>query len=269
MGLFKTAMRPALLIIRFVVIASLGLVTPVGVLSAEPEEGGSGEQIERERLATRLAARIEARLNHRFKAISVNLDIRPGVHELLLDEGTAMYVLGDSEHFILGSLYRFNEGESPTNITESESRKPVRMALLKTLRQEDLIIFPATGEHLANVTVFTDVDCGYCRKLHQQVPDLNAQGVEVRYAAFPRTGPDSVVAQKMIHAWCADDRQRAITLLKRGDAIDAQSCSHPVVEQYQLGQSLGVGGTPSLFTDDGRFTPGYLSTEELLDWLGI
>ena len=108
----------------------------------------------------------------------------------------------------------------------------------------------------ATITVFTDIDCGYCRKLHQDVPELNRLGVAVRYLAFPRAGIGSDSYDKAVSVWCADDQQKALTKAKAGKDIEMKTCVNPVAEQYGLVDAFGVTGTPAIFYEDGTLQAG-------------
>src|SRR5690606_36680131 len=135
---------------------------------------------------------------------------------------------------------------------------------------KEAIVFAPKGKAKAILNVFTDVDCGYCRLFHKEVPALNASGVEVRYFAFPRGGMQSPGATKMISAWCADDRQKAITELKNEKSIATNLCAdNPVADQYHMGNDFGVTGTPSLVLMDGTMIPGYKPAAELIEILGV
>jgi len=114
------------------------------------------------------------------------------------------------------------------------------------------------------VTVFTDVSCGYCRKLHSQIADYNKLGITVRYLAFPRAGVPSANADEMQAIWCAKDPLKAMTEAKAGKKVSAASCDAKIAEQYQLGNSFGVNGTPAIVLEDGNMIPGYQPPEDLL-----
>ena len=131
------------------------------------------------------------------------------------------------------------------------------------------ITFPAVGETKAKIAVFTDIDCGYCRKLHQEVPDMNKLGIEVSYLAYPRAGFGSDSYKKYVSAWCADDKLGAMTLAKNGKSIPSKNCDNPVDEQYHLGRAIGISGTPAIVLESGRLIPGYLSADKLGKALGI
>ena len=130
-----------------------------------------------------------------------------------------------------------------------------------------MIIFPAVGESRATLTVFTDVDCPYCRQLHGEIEALNGYGITVRYLAFPRTGLNTDIHAKMISTWCAADRKAMFTVAKRGGEVPAADCENPVAEQFLLGQELGVTGTPALVFEDGTLLPGYIPADTLADYL--
>jgi thiol:disulfide interchange protein DsbC len=134
---------------------------------------------------------------------------------------------------------------------------------------KDTVVFPTGGERKAVISVFTDVDCGYCQKLHREVPRLNELGVEVRYLAYPRAGIGSRSYQKIVSAWCAEDPNSAITALKSGQEIPDSDCTNPVAAQYELGQEVGVSGTPAIVLEDGRLLPGYLPADQLAQAIGI
>jgi thiol:disulfide interchange protein DsbC len=133
-----------------------------------------------------------------------------------------------------------------------------------------MIVFSPKGQVKASVTVFTDVDCGYCQKLHEEVPALNAKGIEVRYLAYPRAGIGSPSYNKIVSAWCANDQQDALTKLKRRQPIPTNICAgNPVAAQFALGGKMGVRGTPALVLESGRLLPGYMPADRLAAELGV
>ena len=122
----------------------------------------------------------------------------------------------------------------------------------------------------ATINVFTDIDCGFCRKLHKEVPSLNKLGIEVRYLAFPRAGVGSKSYQKAVTAWCADNPLTALTEYKNGVDKQIRECDkNPVAGQYQLGQTLGINGTPAIVLDDGTLVPGYRTADAIAKILGL
>ncbi|HEX7011676.1 MAG TPA: thioredoxin fold domain-containing protein [Steroidobacteraceae bacterium] len=189
-------------------------------------------------------------------------DIRPsvvkGVYEVPIGADVA-YVSADGRYLIAGDLY---EIDTRTNLTEA-TRLKTRTRMLAQVDRRDMIIFkPANVKH--SITVFTDVECGYCRKLHSQIAEINKLGIEVRYLAYPRGGPGSEDWRKMEAVWCSKDRNTALTKAKQGVEIKAGKCdASAVAQQFQLGEDLGVQGTPAIFTASGDYIGGYLPPVEL------
>ena len=119
------------------------------------------------------------------------------------------------------------------------------------------------------MTVFTDVDCSYCRKLHSEIAEYNRLGIRVRYVFYPRSGPGTESWRKAEAVWCSSDRQAALTLAKSGKELPVNaSCGPtPVARTYALGQELGMRGTPGIFTEHGDYFAGYYGPERLLQKL--
>ena len=169
------------------------------------------------------------------------------------------YVSGDGRFVLRGDLLNI---DGRRNLTE-EARSSMRVDVLQKLDKKDYIEFAPEKTDYA-IYVFTDIDCGYCRKLHRDVPELNKNGIAVRYLAFPRTGVDSLTGQEMSAVWCATDRKKAITSAKNDEEFAKRQCDNPVSKQYQLGQDLGVRGTPAIYLQDGTVLPGYVPPKELI-----
>lgn len=185
-----------------------------------------------------------------------------GVYEAKF--GTELiYVSADGRYFFSGDLI---DGTSRTNLSE-QSRTVERKEMLAKVEDKDAVIFKAKGEQKHLLTVFTDVDCGYCVKLHKEVNQLNEAGVSVRYLAYPRAGIGSESYKKVVNVWCADDKLDAMTKSKAGETIASKECDNPVAKEFELGQKLGVNGTPALFTEDGTMIPGYRPADQLVKML--
>ena len=191
----------------------------------------------------------------------------PGIVALELEGGTVFYGTEDGRYLFAGDLYEVGD-EDLVNLAE-QGRIGKRAKLMANVADNDALIFAPNGETKAIINVFTDVDCGYCRKLHQEVPELNELGIEVRYLAYPRAGVGSEAYEKYVSAWCADNPNDAITRLKAGETIPSKTCANPVAAQYELGRQVGVGGTPAIVLEDGRMLPGYVPAAELARTLGI
>ncbi len=188
-----------------------------------------------------------------------------GLYEVSVQNGQSVYVSRDAKFLIPGDLYESKE-EGLVNLGEAR-RNVVRRDRIAALDEKDMIVFAPEGERKATLTVFTDVDCPYCRKLHAEIEALNSYGIAVRYLAFPRTGLNTEIATKMISTWCAEDRNAMMTSAKRGGDVPAVDCDSPVEEQYQLGREVGVTGTPALVFDDGTIMPGYVEAPTLAKYL--
>jgi len=184
-----------------------------------------------------------------------------GIFEVEMGADTA-YVSADGRFLFSGDLY---DVASRTNLTEL-GRTTARSKALAKLDERDMIVFgPAAAKY--TITVFTDVECGYCRKLHGEIEQLNKLGVRVRYLAYPRAGPGTDDWDKMEAVWCAKDRNSAITKAKQGEMVKSAKCTAPVAKQYELGEELGVRGTPAIFTTSGDYIGGYLEPKEMLKQL--
>ena len=182
----------------------------------------------------------------------------PGMYEVLLGS-QILYLSEDGRYAMQGDVIDLEAGN---NLTENR-RNDLRADALKKVSESDMIVFPAAGDAKYQVSVFTDIDCGYCRKLHSEISAYNAKGITVRYMAFPRAGIDSESYRKAVSAWCADNPQEALTAAKLGEEIEEKTCPNPVASQYQLGQQMGVRGTPSIVLDNGEMVPGYMPAERL------
>ena len=171
-----------------------------------------------------------------------------------------IYMLPDGEHIILGDIFNISEGEAQS--TTEKDKDIFRKNKLNTSNLET-IDFLAKKEKYS-LTVFTDVDCGYCRKFHNEIGQYNNLGISIKYLAFPRAGIDSESYTKMVSAWCSDQADLSITLLKDNKSIPSNSCENSVAEQFELGRTLGITGTPALITQSGKLLPGYVPAQELL-----
>ncbi len=191
-----------------------------------------------------------------------------GIYQVAVTGGPVIYTTADADYMFAGDLYQVLPGQF-VNVAE-QGRAEKRREVLAGLDRNEMIVFPPSGETRAVVNVFTDVDCGFCRRFHQEVPALNRQGVEVRYLAYPRAGVGSGTYRKMVSAWCADEPREALARLKRGEAVAENLCDdNPVAEQFRLGREFGVTGTPSLVLMDGTLLAGYRPAPELLKILGL
>lgn len=181
-----------------------------------------------------------------------------GLYEVTIGQ-QLVYMSADGRFLVQGDLV---EVKTQRNLTEEE-RMGLRRAALNGLKEDDMIVYgPADAKHTVNV--FTDIDCPYCVKFHQEVPELTKNGIKVRYLAFPRAGIGSPSYRKAVSVWCAKDKNKALTDAKLGKHVESKDCENPVATEYRLGQRLGVNGTPALVLDNGQLVPGYVPAQRLV-----
>jgi thiol:disulfide interchange protein DsbC len=184
----------------------------------------------------------------------------PGIWEL--QRGMEIgYVTADGRYFFSGELHNL---KTEVNLTERR-RGEIRSRILADVPERDMMVFgPDTPAHA--ITVFTDVDCGYCRKLHEDLPELNRLGIQVRYLFYPRAGPGSETWKKTENIWCAPDRKEALARAVRGERIHPGKCdASAIARHFELGRKLDVQGTPGIYTPNGRYLPGYLPPAQMLE----
>ncbi|MCU7796675.1 MAG: thioredoxin fold domain-containing protein [Candidatus Thiodiazotropha sp. (ex Myrtea spinifera)] len=180
-----------------------------------------------------------------------------GLYEVLVGP-QLYYVSADGKYLFSGKLFDINSREDLT----TPKVAMVKADAIEQMGEENMVIFsPKEYEH--TVTVFTDIDCGYCRKLHDEIDQYNDLGIRVRYLMFPRAGVGSPAYQKAVNVFCADDKNDAMTRAKAGKDVEERQCENSVAEQYALGQKVGVTGTPAIFLTDGELVPGYVPAAKM------
>lgn len=198
----------------------------------------------------------------------VKMSVVPGVYEVQVKNGPLLFVHEGGEYIFQGDLLQVTANQIISTMELRQTEK--RRQLFAERSTEDMIIFKPEGDSKAIMNVFTDVDCGYCRKFHREVPELNAMGIEVRYLAFPRAGIPSGSYNKIAKAWCAENKQDTLTKVKNGQNVDVKVCDvNPVAEHYAFGTSMGITGTPAIVLMDGTLIPGYQPAENFAQLLGI
>ncbi|OUS11010.1 hypothetical protein A9Q89_10170 [Gammaproteobacteria bacterium 53_120_T64] len=259
---FKGKMTASLRSLALIGLISSSLAQPLWAEDVDKREAEVGD----ERRARIMASLRSARPGLNYGDIQSSPI--PDISMVQVENGPLLYVYKDGEFFFDGDLYQVGRGRFINLKEQGLSR--VRRQLLAATPLQEFIVFAPTGPVKGVINVFTDVDCGYCRKLHKEVPELNAMGIEVRYLAFPRAGIGSPSYQKIVSAWCAKDPAQALTRLKNGADIESQACAdNPVAKQYQMGQQMGVNGTPAIVLADGSLIPGYRPAADLAKVLGI
>ena len=215
-----------------------------------------------------------ARINPDLKASNIEETPMFGIYNILLNSGDRIYMSANGEFFFAGTMYQNTFGTSLVNLTE-QSALESRIVAMGSLAAQQAWVFPAQGERKATITIFTDVDCFYCQKLHSEMPAINALGIEVKYLAFPRAGVGSSSYQVLVDSWCAENANEYLTEAKlrshnkQAPQASPKPCENPVLAHYTLGQQIGINGTPAIVFDSGELLPGYLPANELAKRLGI
>jgi thiol:disulfide interchange protein DsbC len=181
-----------------------------------------------------------------------------GLSEVQVDS-RIIYMSNDGKYMMQGNLIDI---ASRVDLSE-ERRKQIRATAIDRLGVDKMIVFPARDSR-HEVTVFTDIDCTYCRKLHREIDQYNARGITVRYVMYPRSGIDTPSYEKAVAVWCEKDRQDAMTRAKAGEELTgSRDCKNPVNEHMELGKTMGLRGTPAIVIEDGEMLPGYVPADKL------
>lgn len=198
-----------------------------------------------------------------LKVEDVRISPVTGVYEITRGSDVS-YVSSDGRYAIVGDMIDL---DSDANLSENR-RRTIRQRLIETVPESEMIVF-SPKDPKYTVTVFTDIDCGYCRKLHSQIAEYNRLGIRVRYLFFPRSGPDTDSWHKAEEVWCAPNRNDALTKAKKGEAIESKDCgaNNIVARDYELGHKLAVDGTPAIFLSTGEMLPGYAPPGQLAKYL--
>ena len=255
---------------RILLVAALGAIS-LSACAKSPQADSPGEATSAaaaSKVAKPAPGSAEARtvaaiaqLNPNVEVESVTAAPMPGFLQAIVG-GQVVYVSDDGQYLFLpgagGALY---DTQARTNLSEV-ALAGMRTELLATIPQSERIVF-APPNPVHTVTVFTDVECGYCRKLHSEIAEYNAQGIAVEYLAFPRMGIGSEDFDKMVSVWCADDRRKAMTDAKDEKRIPQRDCTTTVNQQYDIGRRVGLTGTPMILAEDGTQMGGYVPPAEL------
>lgn len=236
----------------------LGWMSAVNVVAGTPADPA---------IASKLKTTLET-ATRTMKVDSIEKSEIAGVYAVQFANGPLIYSTAKGDHFIAGDMFRI-ESDGFVNLAE-QRRDGVRKAKIGQVAAQDMIVFSPASTPRASITVFTDVTCFYCQKLHKEVPELNRRGVEVRYLGYPRAGLASDGYRQLASAWCNADPQDALTRLKNKLKVTENVCSdNPIASQFQLGQEVGVNGTPAIIMESGQMLPGYQTADELIAKMGL
>jgi thiol:disulfide interchange protein DsbC len=201
-------------------------------------------------------------INADSKITSIRPSPLPGIKEVIAD-GTVIYVSDDGRYLMHGTLLDMQRKVNLTDLAGAVIRKDT----LDKIPTSQRIVFAPAGKPKYRVTVFTDVSCHFCQELHKHLSEYLAKGVEVDYVAYPREGTESEAYPQMVAVWCSKDRKDAFNKAIAGQPVTVSTCQAPVMAQYKIGESLGINGTPAVFSDSGMQLGGLISADELVETL--
>lgn len=229
---------------------SLGFALAVGATTAAMAEAADTTQLKEKLVAM-------------FKQAPTSIKETPvkGVFEVAYGM-ELLYISADGEYFFNGDMIQLSNRKNLSEATRGGARK----AVMDEYDASKMIAYKAKDEKHV-LTVFTDIDCPYCVKIHNEVPKLNENGITVQYMLYPRAGLGSASYKKSVSSWCADNPQEALTKAKNRETIEEKTCDNPIADQYQLGGKIGVTGTPALVTESGQLIPGYVPADRLVKML--
>jgi thiol:disulfide interchange protein DsbC len=189
----------------------------------------------------------------------------PNFYEVILSDGSFFYVEKGGQYLVLGDIFKI-KNEELVNLSREKNYSKAK-DMLQKIDEKSLIKF-SPKEIKYKVYVFTDVDCGFCRKFHNQISSYLDQGIQVNYLAFPRSGIDSDTYKKMSIAWCSLNRQEVLTGLKKDKDFEQIDCEdNPIKTHFELAKSIDIQGTPTIISQSGFTIPGYIEAKELLEYL--
>ena len=244
---------------RSVLSCAAAALFALGALS--PLHAGEGAAPEGSEEMARLRAKLEKAIPGRAPS-SIRKSVVPGVYEVLYDL-RQYYITADGRYLITDIVDLENGGgKLPKTHLDQAIAKAIN-----AIGEDHMVIFGDKAKSKYTVNIFTDIDCGYCRKLHSEMDGYNGAGIRVRYLFYPRAGVGSDSYKKAVAVWCAKDRNAAMTRAKRGERIEMKECDNPVKSHLKLGERIGLHGTPAIALADGTVIPGYIPPKRLAAFL--
>jgi thiol:disulfide interchange protein DsbC len=233
----------------------LAVILLAGVAQAQaPQQAKPGNAATKEDPRAAIVRKIEG-----IKLEDVRMTPIEGIFEVTRGSEIS-YSTADGRYVIIGDMI---DVDNDANISENR-RRTIRTRMIDSVPESEMLVFSPKHPKYT-VTVFTDIDCGYCRKLHSQIAEYNKQGIRVRYLFYPRSGPNTESWHKAEAVWCSANRNEALTRAKNGEDLPAKKCPADIVARdWELGHKLAVEGTPSIFLPNGEMLPGYLPPAQLV-----
>ena len=218
-------------------------------------------------LREKLVQAIEVASQNQLQIVSLKATPLVSIYEVELSSGEILYSDISGDYLFAGDMYQ-TTGSGLLNLSAG-TRQIRTQEKIASIPEEEMIIFTPETDVKATLTVFTDVDCTYCRALHRDIDMIMEKGIQVRYLAYPRGGENAESYDKMLSVWCSDDRHKTLTQAKNGQNLPKRNCESPVLTHYFLGNELGISGTPALVFPDGRVIPGYVEVDRLVTMLQV
>lgn len=179
-----------------------------------------------------------------------------GLYEVIVGS-QVVYMSDDARYMIEGDLFDL---KTKRNVSE-EAKSSIRLSAIEELGATNMLIYkPEKVEN--TITVITDIDCPYCRRLHAEIPDYMKNNVEVRYIFMPLKGAADI--KKTVSVWCAEDQQQALDIAKAGGDVEDKTCKNPIKDHLQLARDIGIRGTPAIVLESGEMLPGYVPYDKLI-----
>ena len=224
-------------------------------------------QAQDESLRSKLVQAIEVASQNQLQILEIRPTVLTNIFEVELNTGEMLYSDISGDYLFAGDMYQTTD--SGLMNLSAGIRQVRTLEKIAAIPEDQMIIFTPEVDIKASLTVFTDVDCTYCRALHRDMDAMLERGIEVRYMAYPRGGENADSYQKMISVWCSEDRHKSLTQAKNGQNLPEAECETPVLAHHALGNALGITGTPALIFPDGRLIPGYVEVDQLAAMLQI
>jgi|TARA_B110000483_G_scaffold233751_1_gene302900 thiol:disulfide interchange protein DsbC len=218
-------------------------------------------------LRDKLSAAIETASQNQLQIVDITETPLSNIYRVELSTGEMLYADAAGDYLFAGDMYKTSAAGLMNLSAGTRSERTVE--LIAAVPEDEMIIFTPETATLATITVFTDVDCTYCRKLHGDIEALLARGVQIRYMAYPRGGASADSYDKMISVWCSDDRHKSLAQAKNGQNLPTRGCENPVLKHHAMGNQLGITGTPALVMPDGTLVPGYMDVDRLTAMLNL
>ncbi|HAJ75755.1 MAG TPA: protein-disulfide isomerase [Gammaproteobacteria bacterium] len=224
-------------------------------------------QAQDESLRAKLVQAIEVASQNQLQVLDIRPTALTTIFEIELNTGEMLYSDVSGDYLFAGDMYQ-TTNSGLMNLSAG-TRQVRTLEKIAAIPEDQMIIFTPETDIKASLTVFTDVDCTYCRALHREMDTMLEKGIQVRYLAYPRGGENADSYQKMISVWCSEDRHKSITQAKNGQNLPEMECETPILTHYALGNELGITGTPALIFPDGRLIPGFVEADQLATMLQI